>query len=522
MLFSLLSLAVATTASSITFTNTKRFLFDVDGNQIDAYGSKINFFNGSYYLYGNSFSTTGSAFGIKSYSSIDLDSWHYNGFLFDPYGANPCAQAGGCGRPHVVFVHKTSTYVLWANAGSSGYPVAASSSPSGPFTFLNSTASIDPQFDGLQPADFAVETFGNDGYLVFSALNFRDPRAGSIWPPIYQTLHISRLTDGYTNTTRVSYPVTSNATDLIDQETESPDIFMRNGLYYVVASNTCGYCNGSIGLVYRSSSIRGPWTRQIISGYSCEGQVEGVLPLTNPYTKQTTYVWHSTTVPGGPRVGFGGHIFQPLQFNRDGSVQDLDCSTNAAFNVDFTRGSGPVASGAAMTAAQSTPLDAAYEAVCDSDQFDLFQTWQASKSGTMHSVSFNVAKSVQTVPLLLTIFKFSSYADLISPEYKYTTLGTAPYNATSLSFVFNTTSIPITSNATVSAGDLLGLSITGSDFAPYCHLEYETTNSTGSSASAFRLYQRGAGQNSWRGLQGKTSPVYERVGRSVKLFVTYA
>ena len=357
--FLLLSLLSFSHASSIVFTNTRRLLFDVDGNQIDAYGSKVQFFNGSYYLYGNSFSTTGVAFGIKSYSSVDLEHWAYEGFLFDPSSPNsPCNGLGGCGRPHIIYHAESSQYILWANAGSEGYQVATSSSPSGPFTFLPNPATIDPKFDGLQPADFTVELLPNGkAFLVFSALNFRDPRAGSIWPPIFQTLHISELTPDYLNTTAISYPVASPAFDLIDQETESPDIFLRGGVYYIVASNTCGYCNGSIGLVYRSKSIRGPWTRQIISGYSCDGQVEGVLSLKG--SGMTNYVWHSTSVPGGPKVGFGGHIFQPLKFHPDGSVADLDCSVDAQFSVNFKSGAGAVASGAATVAVLSTPLDAA-------------------------------------------------------------------------------------------------------------------------------------------------------------------
>ena len=51
-------------------------MFDTDGRQIDAYGSKVNNFNGKYYLYGNSFSETGVAYGIKSYSSVDLLNWY--------------------------------------------------------------------------------------------------------------------------------------------------------------------------------------------------------------------------------------------------------------------------------------------------------------------------------------------------------------------------------------------------------------------------------------------------------------
>ena len=42
--FLLSSLAVATLsqAAQVTYDNNRRFLFDVDGNQIDAYGSKVN------------------------------------------------------------------------------------------------------------------------------------------------------------------------------------------------------------------------------------------------------------------------------------------------------------------------------------------------------------------------------------------------------------------------------------------------------------------------------------------------
>ena len=218
------------------------------------------------------------------------------------------------------------------------------------------------------------------------------------------------------NTTQVSYPVTSPAKDLIDEEAESPDIFKRGNTFYVAASNTCGYCNGSIGLLYRSDNIQGPWTRQILAGYSCNGQLEGVLPLVNPANGQVTNVWHSTSVPGGIRTGFGGHIFQPLIFNGDGSAQNLDCSDSASFTVPFTKGTGYAATGNATCAGDSTPALAVYNPVCDSDSFYLHQTWKASKAGTIKSVSLNVARGSQTVPLTLTVFKFGSYNDLFTPE----------------------------------------------------------------------------------------------------------
>lgn len=398
---------------------------------------------------------------------------------------------------------------------------------------MQARATIDPHFATLQPADFTVESFdGIHGYIVFSALNFMYPSAGSIWPPIQQTIHISELTGDLKNTTAVSYNVSSAAFDLVDQETESPDLFIRNGTYYVVSSNTCGFCNGSIGLVYRSNSIQGPWTRQIISGNSCNGQVEGVLPLTDPTTGATTYVWHSTSVPGGPRTGFGGHVFQPLVFNADGSVEDLNCAADASFGpVTFTLGNGTAGSGNLTAATDGSPAIAEYDYVCDSTLFSLFQTWTSSKSGTLESVAVNLAAATQTIPLILTVFKFSSLADLVSPGYKYTTLGTAIYDPSNLTYVFDTAMVG-NMNATVSEGDNLGIglvpgnlgvSIYGIDFVPYCHLEYDTAAYPGGlngGSPPGPLLQQGAGQNSFRGLDGKTSAVYERVGKGLKFFAT--
>lgn len=255
----LLTYISAVSAAQITFTNTKRYLFDTDGKQIDAYGSKVSNFNGSYYLYGNSFSTTGVANGVKAYRSADLNNWQFLGNILSPALTQTCTMGiGGCGRPHMLHKGMTSRYILWLNVGSDGYVVATASSSSGPFSALASNAVLDPQFKALQPADFAIEANGTDAYLVFSALNFRIPDAGSIWPPIAQTLHISPLNAEYTNTTGISYPIASSANDLVDNETESPDLAFYNEYLYVSASNTCGYCNGSIGLMYRSKSIKGP------------------------------------------------------------------------------------------------------------------------------------------------------------------------------------------------------------------------------------------------------------------------
>jgi hypothetical protein len=73
-------------------------------------------------------------------------------------------------------------------------------------------------------------------------------------------------------------------------------------------------------------------------------------------------------------------------------------------------------------------------------------------------------------------------------------------------------------NAKVTNGEHLGISISGADFAPYCHLEYDTkafTSGIGGQAPG-KLFLQGSGQNSWRGIDGKASPIYEKGGKAIK------
>ncbi|KAE9371196.1 glycoside hydrolase family 43 protein [Stipitochalara longipes BDJ] len=458
----------AAAQGTAVFSNTRRFMFDVNGNQIDATAGKISY--GKYYLYGN------GAGGVNAYSSIDLVNWAHEGAL--GYGGS---------RSHIIYNAASKKYIVWADgAGASGYIVGTSTSPVSGYTAAG-VAAVDanPTF---QKADMAVEVIDSKGYLVYSTLNFQDPRAGSMWPAIYQTSHIVQLTDDYLSTTKMSYNVTSAAFDLVDNQVESPDLF-----YHVSASNSCGLCSGTISVLFRSKSIQGPWTRQILAGYSCNSQPEGVLPLVDPVTNKTTYLWHGNSVPGNALTPRNGHIFQPLQFNDDGSALPLDCSDNARFE---------------------------YVSVCDSDSFNLYQTWTNSKSGTLKEIGVNVASTTQTGQLNIKVFKFSNLDDFVAPGYKWTLLNSTVITRAQTATVFNVVSIYL--NTAVKQGDMLGISygnnypsgqfIAGGDTVPYCHLEYHTNSTTQV------LFEQGAGQTSPRGLDGKTSVVVRREGRGIKFY----
>lgn len=60
-------------------------------------------------------------------------------------------------------------YVLWSNKDT-GYTVASSSTPTGPFTVVGKAA-LDPQFQGLQPADETVVTIGKHNHRFVARFN---------------------------------------------------------------------------------------------------------------------------------------------------------------------------------------------------------------------------------------------------------------------------------------------------------------------------------------------------------------
>lgn len=174
-----------------------------------------------------------------------------------------------------------------------------------------------------------MQVMNGTGYLVYSLIDFNTLGA-SIWPPFLQSMYAQQLSPDMRNTTGSAYHVVSAAGDLVDYEAESPDIFQRGDYFYITASNTCGYCDGTLLILYRSKSLAGPWVRQIISADTCGGQSNGVLTLPSPLGP-TSYLHVADiirTAPlAGTRTASHGHQVQKLEFNNDGTLQDLDCKS---------------------------------------------------------------------------------------------------------------------------------------------------------------------------------------------------
>ena len=172
---------------------------DTDGNAIQAIDEQdLRYFNGKYYLYGQSFSygtfhyapgtrqwavtpTTPESFyrygGTAVYSSDDLMNWTYEGTLFNE---DQDGIVNTVKKPRVVYSETTGKYVMWflaeppygitgIPAASQVYRIAVSDSSVGPFEVIGRPQiDTDPTGNAIG-ADFEI-CVGSDGtaYLVNS------------------------------------------------------------------------------------------------------------------------------------------------------------------------------------------------------------------------------------------------------------------------------------------------------------------------------------------------------------------
>ncbi|TGO06865.1 hypothetical protein BTUL_0431g00010 [Botrytis tulipae] len=526
-------------------------MFSTDGDLIDSTSGKIDYFEGQFLWYGLNFGCGEAFCGIESWSSQDLVTWSSNGLLFDPKEnatAIMCEASGNCGRPHMLYDSARALYILWVNAGVPGYVIFTSSSPTSGFVPEPSRALVGYQPDpATHPAgDFSVAMINGTGYIAYSIIDYTTLGA-SIWPPFKQSIYIQQLTSDFMNTTGNATQVLPVG-DLVDFQAESPDIFFRDGYYYISASNTCGFCQGTILIMYRATDISGPWTRQIISSDTCGGQTTGVLTIPSSTGGDAVYV-HQADIQAsaplaGPRNAQHGHQFQVLNFNSDGSIQDLDCSASLSSTIALpsTNSSTPI-----NGLAKSAPLGSGnehqdYYLNCSLPQYALYQTFSTPQSGNLTSVSINLAGDAPTDNVTLTIFRFSNTTALFSPFYQWETLSTIDITPSELSAAVLAISIPV--GHEVSAGDNIGIGITSLGITPVCVAmrgttsEYATgwggsanggfvpaqsvgekvANAAADTGSGAVLYAQGANQVSFRGKNGNEVPILEVSGRELKWY----
>lgn len=219
----------------------------------------------------------------------------------------------------------------------------------------------------------------------------------------------------------------------------------------------------------------------------------------------------------GTRQSQHGRQFQKLHFRADGSIEDFNCAADAVHEVSYVK--GKVSNTTALTtnfySKDSSGVESAYKIVCDIPKYSLYQTWTASKSGTLKEVGINLGAGVisktMEMPATYAVFRFSNTSALVSPHYTWETLATSMIMQSSL-----TSALPVyklTVGKEIKEGDNLGIAITTmSGTTQLC------TGRTNTTSPDRKLFANGPGQVSPRGPGGKNSPVIELVGEEMKWY----
>jgi hypothetical protein len=278
---------------------------DTEGNHINAHGGGILLYNGTYFWFGEHRLARSEKdrthYGVGCYSSKDLVTWKNEGLALQVVEDTASLLVKGCiiERPKVIYNKKTGKFVMWFHheLKGQGYRaaltgLAVSDNITGPYKYIRS---LRPNA-GVWPLNFTEEQKNSkvkesdlkswsdewrkavkDGLFLrrdFSGGQMArdmtvfvdtDAKAYHIHSAEEnQTLHISELTDDYTDFTGRYVRV------LPGDANEAPAIFKFKGKYFMFSSGTTGWKPNPARVAF-SKGIFKEWTT---TGNPCRGTDE--------------------------------------------------------------------------------------------------------------------------------------------------------------------------------------------------------------------------------------------------------
>ena len=259
---------------------------------INAHGGGILFDKGTYYWYGEykSENTTTALKGVSCYSSTDLYHWRNRGIALQVSSDPNSDIAKGCilERPKVIYNPTTKKFVMWFHLElrDKGYDsaragVAVSSSPEGPFTYIESkrvNAGIYPKNMPAEDRNYSFSAEQNKEWWTpewYSAIRRgmfvkRDFKEGQMSRDmtlfvddngkayhIYSsednlTLQIAELSDDYLTHSGKYFRIAPGG------HNEAPAIMKYNGTYWMITSGCTGW-EPNAARLFSASNIYGPW-----------------------------------------------------------------------------------------------------------------------------------------------------------------------------------------------------------------------------------------------------------------------
>lgn len=233
--------------------------FDTDGNIVNAHGACIVEDGGRYYLFGEWKSDKSNAFpGFSCYSSDDLVNWKFERVVLSVQSEGILGPNRVGERVKVMKCPSTGEYIMYMHADDMGYK--------------------DPHI-GYATCKTIAGDYEFKGPLLFEGEPIRRWDMGTFQDTDgtgYLLIHhgiIYRLSDDYCS-------AKAKVTDKMPRSGESPAMFKKNGLYYLLFSNLTSWEKND-NFYFTAPAIEGPWKRQGL--FAPEGSLT--------FYSQTTFVF---------------------------------------------------------------------------------------------------------------------------------------------------------------------------------------------------------------------------------------
>eukprot|EP00039_Didymoeca_costata_P021798 m.345456 g.345456 ORF g.345456 m.345456 type:complete len:364 (-) comp26482_c0_seq1:23-1114(-) len=180
---------------------------------------------------------------VEVYRTTDFASWEYKGVALQLANRPQGIEF----RPHVVYNQASNKYVMWFEDRptaivSSGYFVATSSTPEGPFVTIKSNISV-----ADVPGDFDILVDSKTGNAYHVQTTTNDPNKANGFA-------VTLLNEDFTG------PTSKHVTFSTPAPSEGPVFFQRADEYYILCGTTCCACRGGSSVyVYKAPTPLGPW-----------------------------------------------------------------------------------------------------------------------------------------------------------------------------------------------------------------------------------------------------------------------
>lgn len=336
---------------------------DTNGNAIEAVDEQdIDYFDGHYYIYGQSFScgafnyapgvpydevlrTTTPSFyrwcGVVTYKSKDLENWE---LVSRWYPQDPATgRFVIVKKPRVAYAAATGKYVMWflnpaSVSGDDGVKLMVGDSPTGPWGPPISPKLIPGVSNADLNHDFQIQT---------------DPKTGYTW--------MVQAGGGGVNLFRLTPDLLGVAQDVSFQVKSYPTgtgglsggigLSHYNGWWYITGSPTCGNCVATKFSYLMARDPQGPWmspddmsTTQplvpaVLSETTQNSQSHGAVMLPDMAGGHSVMIWgtHYRSSPTGAplsqvvynnsgdnNLALSGQWWFPLRFAQDGRILPLE------------------------------------------------------------------------------------------------------------------------------------------------------------------------------------------------------